>query len=227
MISDYPNLVKYFASKNPVHLLIFVLPLYYFFGKMMMEAELSFLAGTLSFLSGVLYWTYIEYAVHRFLYHTHFKNRWISYFLGSFHLYHHQDMSDHRVLNAGFLMIYFMAPATIAPFYLITHNLGILAAMSVGLISAYYFYEWVHYSLHYKKYETGYLNYIQKYHMHHHDKAPHKNFGNTSHLWDYVFGTYDARYKNYVMSEATEKTMITSKANQLEEVVGDYVKNRI
>lgn len=48
--------------------------------------------------------------------------------------------------------------------------------------------------------------------MHHHDKAPNKNFGNTSHLWDVLLGTYDPQYVVYEMSTKTEDTLITSKA---------------
>lgn len=85
----------------------------------------------------ILYWTFLEYAVHRWGYHSAYKSKMVYYFLGSFHLYHH---------------------------------------------------------------------------MHHHDKAPNKNFGNTSHLWDVLLGTFDPQYVIYEMSAKTEDTLITSNA---------------
>lgn len=211
MISDYPGLVKYFASRNPVQLLLFVSPLW--------VGSLSFMSfgwkSAILFLVGSLYWTFLEYAIHRWAYHTHFKSKVLNYFLGSFHLYHHQDMSDRRVYNAGFLMIYVMTPLVLSPVLLVTRDFNVLASLTLGLSVSYYFYEWVHFILHYKVHESGYLSYIQKYHFHHHDKAPHKNFGNTSHLWDWLLGTYDERYKSYVMPESSEKTLITSQERKL------------
>jgi sterol desaturase/sphingolipid hydroxylase (fatty acid hydroxylase superfamily) len=76
-------------------------------------------------------------------------------------------------------------------------------------VSAHYFYEWVHYTLHYKIHQNGYLKYIQMYHLHHHDVAANKNYGNTSHFWDVVFGTYDPAYMNYSMPHSTKESLIT------------------
>jgi 4-hydroxysphinganine ceramide fatty acyl 2-hydroxylase len=208
MIQDYPQLVKYFAARNPVHLLLLVLPLWLFMVYSTFSRDFAWETTFIGIFFGVVYWTFLEYAIHRWLYHTPFKSRFLQYFLGSFHQYHHKDMSDHRVLNAGFLMVYFVTPTVLSPLLLVTQDLQLLSSLAVGLFSGHYFYEWVHYTLHLDKFETGYLNYIQKYHFHHHDKAPLKNFGNTSHIWDLVFGTYDEDYIKYQMPEKTRKTLI-------------------
>ncbi len=209
MIQDRPNLVKYFVSKNPIHLLLFVLPLLVYFAFQILKHSIDVQKVILCFVAGVLYWSFLEYVIHRFAYHSRYPFRWLKYFLGSFHMYHHMDMSDRRVLNAGFLMIYGLIPIFLSPFILMGLNFGLVSALGLGLVSYYYFYECVHFILHYKVYETGYLGYIQRYHLYHHDRAPLKNFGNTSHLWDVLLGTYDDRYKNYVMPLATKKTLIT------------------
>lgn len=214
MIQDYPLLVKYFASRNPVHLLIFFLPLITFFLYHSLSRSTSSLQTAALIGSGVLYWTFLEYVIHRFLYHVNYPTKLLNYFWGSFHQYHHQDMSDHRVLNAGFLMMYVVTPVVLTPLLLLTRDLQILASVGAGLAIAHYSYEWVHYTLHLKVYETGYLGYIQRYHFHHHDHSPKKNFGNTSHFWDVVFRTYDGNYKTYRMSEKTQRTLITLKPLQ-------------
>jgi sterol desaturase/sphingolipid hydroxylase (fatty acid hydroxylase superfamily) len=208
MIQDYPQLVKYFAARNPVHLLLFVLPLWSLALYLTFIQDFSLSSTMLAILFGVLYWSFLEYGIHRWLYHTAFQSRFLQYFLGSFHQYHHKDMSDHRVLNAGFLMVYLVTPVVLSPFLLVTQDLQIVSGLALGLISAHYFYEWVHFTLHLDKFDSGYLNYIQKYHFHHHDKAPLKNFGNTSHFWDVVFGTYDGNYKDYEMPEKSQRTLI-------------------
>jgi sterol desaturase/sphingolipid hydroxylase (fatty acid hydroxylase superfamily) len=214
MIQDFPQLVKYVASRNPLHLLMFVLPLLSFFLFHALNTPSNAVTTVVAMIAGAVYWTFLEYVIHRFLYHTPFRNKTLKYFIGSFHSYHHQDMSDHRVLNAGFLMVYIVTPTVLSPLLLFTQDMQLLASLSVGLVSAHYFYEWVHYTLHYKAHQTGYLNYIQNYHFHHHDKAPTKNFGNTSHFWDVAFGTYDPAYKNYQMSVATQDTLITAKSDE-------------
>lgn len=208
MIQDYPQLVKYFASRNPVHLLLFVIPLFCFF--VFHAAQAPFSTILLGVVAGILYWTFLEYAIHRWLYHSNYPANFIRYFLGSFHLYHHADMTDHRVLNAGFLMVYVVTPLILSPLLLLTRDYALLAAVGAGLSMAHYFYEWVHYVLHYKHHERGYLAYIQNYHFHHHDKNPASNFGNTSHVWDVIFGTYDPAYKKYEMPQTTKRTLINA-----------------
>jgi sterol desaturase/sphingolipid hydroxylase (fatty acid hydroxylase superfamily) len=211
MIQDHPELVKYFASKNPGHLFLFVLPLWFFSSQFIVSSDVSFEFILISFVTGAIYWTFLEYAIHRWVYHTHFKSRILSYFLGSFHTYHHKEVSDRRVYNSGFLMIYLITPVVISPFLLVTRDLGILAALILGLSSAYFIYECVHFLIHYKKFESGYMAYIQSYHFHHHDKAPNKNFGNTSHLWDFLLGTYDQSFKTYNMPASSEVSLIKAK----------------
>lgn len=209
MIMDYPHLVKYFASKNPIALILKLVPLWVLFTYFILSQNVSLGSIIFSFLLGIFYWTFLEYFIHRYVYHPFYKSKLVYYFLGSFHLYHHKEMSDHRVLTAGFLMIYFITPIVLFPLWVGGLSLGTLCAIGLGLSISYYFYEWVHYILHYKVHESGYLNYIQKYHLYHHDHAPQKNFGNTSHLWDYLLGTYDPKYRDYVLPESTEKTLIT------------------
>jgi 4-hydroxysphinganine ceramide fatty acyl 2-hydroxylase len=214
MIQDYPHVVKFVASRTPIHLLMFVIPLLTYFLFHAFNTASNLMTTVLAIFGGILYWTFLEYAIHRFLYHKSYSSKFLRYFIGSFHAYHHQDMSDHRVLNAGFLMIYLVTPIVLSPLLLFTQDFQFLASLAAGLVSAHYFYEWVHYSLHYKVHETGYLNYIQKYHLHHHDRALNKNYGNTSHLWDLIFGTYDSTYKHYLMPASTRDTLITSKARE-------------
>jgi 4-hydroxysphinganine ceramide fatty acyl 2-hydroxylase len=214
MIQDFPHMVKYVASRNPIHLMMFVLPLLAFFLFHSISTSSNSLMTVLAMLGGVIYWTFLEYIIHRFLYHSSYHSGRVRYFVGSFHTYHHQEMNDHRVLNAGFLMVYIVTPTVLSPLLLFTQDFQFLSSLAVGLMSAHYFYEWVHYMLHYKAYETGYLNYIQKYHFYHHDVAENKNYGNTSHLWDLVFGTYDPAYIKYSMPESTKETLITSNKNQ-------------
>ncbi len=209
MVEKYPNLLKYFASKNPGFHFVLISPLLGFFLYQSLSLNVSFLTVVGTLLAGVLWWSFLEYAIHRWAYHTHFKSKFMNYFLGSFHLYHHAKMEDRRVYNAGFLMVYLMAPLILSPFYLLTQSLALTSLFGLGVIGFYFFYECVHFLLHYKAYDSGYLNWIQRYHFYHHEKRPDKNFGNTSDLWDRLLGTFDSRYRDYNLSLKAKKTLIT------------------
>jgi sterol desaturase/sphingolipid hydroxylase (fatty acid hydroxylase superfamily) len=210
MIYDRPELIKFFAAKNPLHLFFIALPVLCCFIYFSLSADLSILMYTFLTILGVLWWTFLEYAIHRWLYHTRFKNNFLNYFVGSFHLYHHSEMADRRVYNSGAGMLYLVTPIVLLPFLLLTQSLALTSAIGVGLVAMYYFYECVHFILHYKKFEKGYFAWIQSYHFYHHDFKPNKNFGNTSAIWDMAFGTYDEKYKNYMMSAKTQETLIKS-----------------
>ncbi len=213
MVQDYPELIKYFASVNPIHLFLYVLPVVLVISSVMNSYNMNF--SVIFFLFGMIYWTFLEYLIHRYLYHSHFKNRIVNYFIGSFHLYHHANLKDHRVLNSGLLMILIVAPTVVAPFLLFL-NLSQVLSIMLGLSSFYYIYECVHYLIHYREYRSGYMAYIQKYHMQHHQHSPNKNFGNTSHIWDLLLGTYDPKYKEYRMSLKVKESLITNSSKVFE-----------
>ncbi len=168
-----------------------------------------------AFVAGVIYWTFIEYCIHRFLYHRRYQFRLVEYFIGSFHQYHHENLSDHRILNAGFLMIYVLTPLLLSPVFYFSQNFELTCQIGLGVLSGYYFYECIHFLLHFTVWKKGYLKYIQSYHFHHHDIEPLKNFGNTSSLWDIIFGTFSADYKNYQMPFITQETLILDKRSRV------------
>src|SRR5688500_10905221 len=72
MIMDFPYLVKYFASRNPWHLLLYVLPLWTWAIYTVLKSGVSLLPAALALIAGALYWSFLEYAIHRWAYHTHF-----------------------------------------------------------------------------------------------------------------------------------------------------------
>lgn len=209
-IQTHPWLVKYFASRNPVHLLVMITPTLYYFVKTARGSTHNLGTWVLMLALGVVWWTFLEYAIHRWAYHSKYPTKWMHSFFGSFHLYHHIDMSDRRVYNAGFLMVYLIAPVVTAPMWIITQSFSLTAIFGLGILSAYYFYEWVHFLLHYKVFTSGYFAWIQRYHFFHHEKRPDKNFGNTNAFWDKMLGTYDVNYKSYDLSDKAAGTMIVA-----------------
>ena len=218
IIQDFPIIIRLFASVNPIHLFIYVIPVLIAINIYMSNNGL--LLSVLSFALGAVYWTFLEYFIHRYIYHTNFKSKFLTYTIGSFHLYHHSNLKDHSVLNSGFLIIAIGAPIVTLPFFLL-FSLSNCLSIFMGLVCAYYIYECVHYLIHYREYKSGYMQYIQKYHMQHHCSSPNKNFGNTSHFWDVLFGTYDSRYKSYKMSKSIQESLITYGQEKEQEPITD------
>jgi 4-hydroxysphinganine ceramide fatty acyl 2-hydroxylase len=211
MATTHPKLLLWFASKNPFFVFLKLLPIIYILivpFKDIIAFKWSF---AIHFFIGLLVWSIFEYVVHRWIYHIQFKNKKIKWFLEAFHLYHHQYLDKHHVLNAGFLIIYPLFASFWIIYFLATQNVIATSFFCFGVIAYYFFYEIVHYFIHYKKYQNGYLQFIQKYHLYHHYKKSNKNFGNTSTLWDVVLGTYDKQYKVFDVSATDDKHFITNK----------------
>ncbi len=211
MATTSPRLLRWFASKNPWMVLVKLLPLVaiFIYGAMQVS-HFSWLIPVY-FLIGVLTWSFFEYATHRWAYHIDFKNRKVRWFLEAFHIYHHTNMRDYRVLNAGILLIYPLAIIFWLGAYLISGEVATASYFGLGTLAYCYFYENVHYYIHYRLYHKGYIAMIQKYHLYHHYKKWDVNYGNTISLWDRVLGTYDERYRELRLSAEQMKDFILSK----------------
>tara|TARA_B100000925_G_scaffold33295_1_gene22077 strand:+ start:2713 stop:3378 length:666 start_codon:yes stop_codon:yes gene_type:complete len=181
-------LLKIFASKSPFWTLVFVAPLGAFFlSKINQPLTISTLI--LSALIGVLWWTFLEYMIHRFFFHWMSTIKKLVYYIGSFHLYHHQKPKDKRVYTSGVAPAVLWSVITMSVFPIFfTMNESLL--ISFFTLMSYFTYEFAHYYAHAWEAKSGYLKFIQQNHFHHH-LNPKVNFGQTSPLWDYAFGTYE------------------------------------
>jgi sterol desaturase/sphingolipid hydroxylase (fatty acid hydroxylase superfamily) len=134
-------------------------------------------------LAGIVLWTFIEYAVHRWVFHG---PTW----LNSQHTVHHIQPSE-----------YIGASSTVTGFFfaislwLLTSVLGACLGVGVfvGLLIGYLAYIVIHDRFHHGQLRKGSvlakLNSNHDFH-HRHAKA---NFGVTTPLWDIILGTYQAR----------------------------------
>lgn len=200
MATTSPKLLKLFASKNPFFVFLKLLPILGILGGLVFIGEKNITTSLIAFVSGILFWSLFEYITHRWIYHINFTNKNVKWLFETFHLHHHTIPKDYRVLNAGLFMIYPLFMLFSCFFLLITWDLTIAAWISLGAVLYYYFYENIHYFIHYKQFRKGYLNMIQKYHLYHHYRNWTKNFGNTLTLWDKVFASYDKGYKKFELT---------------------------
>lgn len=190
LIDRYPRLLAVLASPHPFLNIVFAIPLFYFFWTL---PDFDFQAEKAQFafglVLGLVYWSLIEYSIHRWIYHGRYRHPGIKRWVEAFHVYHHQNLEDRRVLTAGPLMIYGLAALLLAPIYYLTLSMPtFFSGLGTGVMFYYLFYEWVHYSIHRRDTTSKYMKWITVYHMEHHKKWNTK-FGNTTSIWDRIFGT--------------------------------------
>jgi sterol desaturase/sphingolipid hydroxylase (fatty acid hydroxylase superfamily) len=163
----------------------------------------------LLFLGGALFWSLLEYVIHRFVFHP---PQWVEeetravtgslepgaavmpalptwrhkfYFL--VHGVHHDYPNDSRRLV--------MPPSVSIPlavvFYaLFTWAIGPLTpAAFAGLVGGYLVYDTTHYLTHHSAGKTALGRYQKKRHFRHHYYDSTRNFGVSSPLWDVIWGT--------------------------------------
>jgi len=137
------------------------------------------------FIVGAIFWTFLEYALHRGLGHNpKLKNPFTVE-----HMMHHKEVN-------------YFAPAAkkalgaVVVVGMITLLLGAVIgwfnglSFAIGLTAMYLLYEWVHSYLHTHAPMNAYGALLRRHHFYHHFNDPDMNHGVTTPFWDMVFGTY-------------------------------------
>lgn len=154
------------------------------------------------FLCGAFFWTFMEYTLHRFIFHMETYMPDNKFFIAThymFHGVHHSFPMDKDRL------VFPVVPAIII-------YLGVYAMISsalprfmwdatlAGIIGTYMLYDMGHYYLHHAQ-PLEVVQYRKKYHMYHHYKDPDNGYGITTSFWDIIFGTeLDMSKKNTTKS---------------------------
>lgn len=141
----------------------------------------------LALVAGTAGWTFTEYAMHHWNGHlargkTRFSRE---------HLAHHRE-SGYFTTHATKAQ---MALPIVAIVYALSWWLvgGMVASgFTLGLVSAYIGYEWLHWACHARAPRTRFGRWARRHHFHHHFSSAKHNHGVTSPVWDLVFRTYRA-----------------------------------
>lgn len=137
-------------------------------------------------LAGVMYATFLEYALHRFLFHFSHRR-----FVPT--LVHQRHHKNQYIVRHGSVPL-FTSATLIALSWLGTRAIigdamtyPFIAALCLSLIA----HEWVHYATHHLKPKSRFGAFLKRSHaVHHYD--PSKNFGLMTMAWDRLFGTFEA-----------------------------------
>ncbi len=139
------------------------------------------------FAVGIFVWSFVEYVMHRFVFHYMPADKpWAQRLHFIFHGVHHDYPSDRlRLVLPPSVSI----PLALAFYFLFK---AILPANEIfgffpGFILGYLVYDISHYAIHHFNFKGGLWKAIKQHHMLHHYQDPNKGYGVSSPLWDKVF----------------------------------------
>ncbi|XP_034391854.1 fatty acid 2-hydroxylase [Cyclopterus lumpus] len=143
------------------------------------------------FLLGWFLWSFIEYCIHRFVFHM--KPPGHNYYLIMIHFLLHGQ--HHKSPFDGSRLVFppGLASLVVGSFYLLLCRtlpeiLG--TSVFVGGLCGYVVYDMIHYYLHYGSPKRGsYMYGLKAYHVKHHFEHQRAGFGITSTFWDHPFKT--------------------------------------
>lgn len=167
-----------------MYVALIILFIWYGLSKLYLNFGVFILVGA----GGFLFWTFTEYMVHRFLYHTESNSEALTDIQFKGHTVHHQHPIDPNRLAMPPLPSIILSSLFFGIFYLI---MGVWAvAFWPGFMAGYLVYITFHYYQHrIKSPAIPTLKKLWLYHQIHHYSNPYVAFGVSTLLWDYVFGT--------------------------------------
>ena len=138
------------------------------------------------YIAGIVSWTFMEYVLHRFVFHIDEYLPFLKRFHYIVHGIHHEHPRDHERL--------FMPPVPGAIIAFVMFWCWFLFfgwnafAFMAGISNGYLMYSYIHYTIHTKP-STPLFHKLWSHHAKHHYKYPDKAYGVSSPFWDMVFGT--------------------------------------
>jgi sterol desaturase/sphingolipid hydroxylase (fatty acid hydroxylase superfamily) len=146
--------------------------------------------GTFAALAfgGIIFWTLMEYWLHRVLFHWDPKGPIGKKFIWYLHGVHHDWPNDKLRLVFPPTVSLPLAALFWAFFTATVGDVHRWPTM-VGLMIGYLTYDMTHYWVHHFAPKSRFGKFLRRYHLEHHFKNPYSGYGVSSPLWDYAFGT--------------------------------------
>jgi sterol desaturase/sphingolipid hydroxylase (fatty acid hydroxylase superfamily) len=132
-------------------------------------------------LAGLIGWSAIEYALHRFVLHG----------LQPFRAWHeaHHDRPTALICAPTILSVTLILALVFIPAWLLS-ELWRACALTLGVVTGYLAYAVTHHATHHWRADSTWLQRRKRWHaLHHHDHGAPRCYGVTSTFWDHVFGS--------------------------------------
>lgn len=191
----FKNRILERLTRTPIELPVSLFLLY---GILLLLASvhytsLSVWATLLMFISGLLSFSWVEYTVHRYVFHMSIntpRKKRLQYIL---HGVHHEYPKDEQRLAMPPLLSTAIATGLLFIFRWILGEWAF--AYLSGFLMGYAFYLFIHFVVHVYSPPRNRFKAIWTNHSLHHYKNGKTAFGVTSPLWDYVYGTRNIKAK--------------------------------
>jgi dihydroceramide fatty acyl 2-hydroxylase len=138
--------------------------------------------------AGWLFWTLMEYWIHRLVFHFEPEEGPGARFHWIIHGVHHDHPNDPLRLV--------MPPSVSVPLAAAFYGLFVLVLgtdmanmFGAGFLAGYLFYDMTHYHVHHHRPRSRVGKVMRELHMRHHFQDDTRGFGISAPFWDYVFGT--------------------------------------
>jgi sterol desaturase/sphingolipid hydroxylase (fatty acid hydroxylase superfamily) len=181
------DFMEFFSHVHPVTPLVIYVPVIIWMFYLGVERGISALTMVGLFVLGVVLWTFIEYTLHRYVFHYQPRTAWGKRLHFMLHGVHHDYPKDATRLV--------MPPGISIPLALLFYGLfylvfGLYAPPAfAGMVFGYLCYDMIHYATHHFPMKRGAALWLKQYHMRHHYQDDDTGYGVSSPIWDYVFGT--------------------------------------
>ena len=204
--------LEYFTKTHPLVIWAMYLPVIIFLPYYSLQnLGFSGLTTTFLFFGGILFWTFFEYMMHRFVFHWVSDNPRIQRMSYVLHGNHHEFPRDRQrlfmppvpsliIASVIFLIMYAAMGNNVFPFF-------------PGFLLGYLIYGSMHYAIHAWNPPCKWMKPIWRNHHLHHYKSEEKGFGVSSHIWDKVFGTAFDLGKEKENKEEVRKLMFIKKTS--------------
>lgn len=185
-------LLETFSKVHPATPFVFYIPLvaatlYY----SLSNAITTWVMVVLFYPLGWLTWQLMEYFIHKIVFHFEGEAPFVSWVRDT-HSYHHKypDDDGRLVMPLGASI---PLAAVIAGLLWLPHVPSATVPFWAGLVCGYMWYDFMHWSTHFRKPLTGWGRRLRSHHMAHHFADTTMNYG-ISHRWiDQVLGTLKTR----------------------------------
>ena len=139
------------------------------------------------FLTGILFWTFFEYIMHRFVFHWVAESERAQKIVYVLHGNHHHFPRDKERLFMPPVPSLILASIIFLIMFAIMGNFAFV--FFPGFILGYLIYGTMHYAIHAWNPPFKWMKPLWRNHHLHHYKDEHRGFGVSTTIWDRAFGT--------------------------------------
>ena len=148
----------------------------------------SFPQIALIFSGALLFWSFFEYIMHRFVFHLISENPRLQKVVYTLHGNHHEYPRDKQRLFMPPVPSLIIASALFGIMHLVLQQAVFI--FFPGFLLGYLIYGSLHYAIHAWSPPFKFMKPLWRNHHLHHYKSDEKGFGVSTSLWDRVFGTF-------------------------------------